>query len=272
MMKIQNMRGRAPGPASGRRGPAEMERAEVRVRMISAVCAACVLAAASGGCSMLPSAELDSGVMSAASRAESAAADAASALARVQSAASAINRAASSETSDGGTKDATDATVNMKMITGGDGRYSISVPDSWQDLKGRLGGDSEGFLIETGSFDEQTFLIFGAEPSEDSNLTSFDDYFATLTQGVTGSSSLSDVKTSNPETITLKTSGLQGKKVTFTADYHPQGASDQRIAYRIYGAEGSGIYYQFCCWTTAANSAMMDETLDRIVSSFTVSS
>ncbi|MDO4619799.1 MAG: hypothetical protein Q4B09_04160 [Lachnospiraceae bacterium] len=240
-----------------------------RFLRLTAAAAACILAVT--GCSMIPSPTLDEDVMSAANKAESAAADAASVLAAVQEATDAMNAAVSGQTNDD--LDRTrDKTFKMVTIKSKDGRYSIKVPETWQNLKGKLDpkGMDKSFLIETGSYDDQIFLIFTAESTEDSSLTSFDDFFTSLTLGVTGSSLFTDVQSSTPETLTLKSSQLQGRKVAFTALYHPSDTEEQWIAYRIYGAQGKGVYLQFCCWTTAANSALSDEVIDTVVNSFKV--
>ena len=240
----------------------------LRVYMIAA--AAAVLMA---GCSAVPSPTLDEEVMEAASRAESAAADAASALAAAQSATEAANATFNAaDTIDADIEKTKDKTVRMTPLPSADGRYTIYIPESWQNMDGKMdpGGMDRKFQLQAGSFDRQVFLVFNNEPMEDSGLASFDDYFSALTRGVTGSSLLSEVQMSNPESITLKESQLPGRKLSFTAKYHPAGLPEQRIAYRIYGAQGDGEYYQFCCWTTAANSAMMDDLLDTIVDSFVV--
>ena len=236
---------------------------------------AAVMIGCLSGCSAVPSPTLDEEVMEAASRAESAAADAASALAAAQSATEAANATfEAGDTLDADIEKSKDKTVKMTPLVSESGRYTIYIPESWQNMNGQI--DPEGmdrqFEIEAGSYDRQVFLLFNDEPMEDSGLASFDDFFSSLTRGVTGSSLLSEVQMSNPESITLKESQLPGRKLGFTALYHPPGLPEQRISYRIYGAQGGAEYYQFCCWTTAANSAMMADLLDTVVNSFRINS
>lgn len=244
------------------------------VRRIVGVCMSAALLCGATGCSLVPSPSLDAEVIEEASRAESAAEAAASALAAVQSATEAANRklTAEEEELDKDVNRARDKMVRMTPLINDGAKYTIYIPDTWRNMKGEIdpGGKDAQFQIEAGSYDQQVFLLFNNEPMEDSGLTSFDDFFSALTRGVTGSTLLSDIQTSNPESITLETSQLPGKKLTFTALYHPTGAPAQRIAYRIYGAQGDGEYYQFCCWTTAANSAMVEDLLDMIVNSLEI--
>lgn len=160
-------------------------------------------------------------------------------------------------------------------VESADGRFRIRVPEDWSDLTGSLdpAGKADGsYQIEAGSDKNESYLVFREEDLDEELLPSFDDYFNTLTEGVTGSPLFSDVLVSSPADRTLDKSGMLCRSVTFSAAFDPgDGQPPVLIFGRLYAVQGgNGTCYQFFGWTKAANALDMGPVFDEIVDSFVV--
>lgn len=163
----------------------------------------------------------------------------------------------------------TEAPVSLTLkVDGTDKVMEVLVPGTWADLRGQLdktGEMDQNYPIQTGSYDEESFLIANRESKLNSSLASLKEYSDTIVQGVAANKSFSDIQTGETSDITLKNSGFKAKKTEIIASY-----AGQQIAYWVYAAEGKDDYYQFCCWTADDNASKAEPNFDAVVNSFTV--
>ncbi len=159
-----------------------------------------------------------------------------------------------------------------EVISSGDLRFQITVPDGWEDMAGTLtAGDADkAFLIRCGSAADASYLVFGCEEKDAGALESFEDYQSLLVEGVTGNGLFSDVEISPSLDITLRGTGLRGKLTTFSALFHREKGADLRVAGRLYALEGVREYYQFFAWTKEENAPAQNMVADRIVNSLRI--
>lgn len=165
------------------------------------------------------------------------------------------------------TAEPTPAVTLTQSISSAAGDMQIQVPDGWSDLRSQLdpaGTADQDYPIQTGDYDEESFLIINGEDKMNTSIASLQEYSDMLVQGVSANAAFSDVKKEATADMTLSASGFAAKKTKFIASY-----SGQQIAYWVYAAEGTSKYYQICCWTADDNASNAEPKFEAVVNSFT---
>ena len=157
-----------------------------------------------------------------------------------------------------------------------DGLFAVTLPEGFADARGMLdtkGSADADYQLEASCDAHPAYALFHAEAAGGANVTTFDDYFTVLAMGISGSELFSGVKLSAASDMTLKDSGLKCRKITFSAQYHPEdGGAATEVACWIYAIDGGDDFFgHFFCWSGSLLKTELDPVFDEMADTFRIS-